>query len=392
MEKKTIVITGSSDGIGAAAARKLKAMGHNVIIVGRNKEKTEKIAKEIDAPFHLVDYSELNQVKRLAEELKKYDKFDVLVNNAGGAQNERKITIDGYEKTYQINHLSSFLLTNLLIDKLCESKATVIQTTSIAANIFGKNLDINDLNNERNYTSLMAYGNSKLENILFTRELNKRYKDKGINAVAFEPGIVRSNFGTESKKIINFFYHSAFKYLFTISPEKSAERLIKLAIGIPGEDFVCGETYSGKKIMKINFKDGDGSIARELWDKSSKMIEKYIIKKGELEFHKSRVAFMIIDSKIYFLENSNMSHKEWYLSLGYDIGKFEDTVKGYYREGNIVFYKGDFIYDEQVIKIAKEYSSKVKEYVKDFNAKVFVGVVKGKVGEIWQPDLEIKSE
>ena len=113
MEKKTIVITGSSDGIGAAAARKLKEMGHNVVIVGRSKEKTERIAKELDTSFHLVDYSDLSQVKRLAEELKQYDRIDVLVNNAGGAQGERKVTIDGYERTFQINHLSSFLLTNL---------------------------------------------------------------------------------------------------------------------------------------------------------------------------------------------------------------------------------------------------------------------------------------
>lgn len=116
------------------------------------------------------------------------------------------------------------------------------------------------------------------------------------------------------------------------------------------------------------------------------------MKKEEQEFHKSRVAFMIINSEIYFLENSDMSHKEWYLSLDYNIEKFEDIVRGYYREGNIVFYKGDFIYDNYVVKIAKEYSSKVKEYVKDFKAKVYVGVVKGKIGEIWQPDLEIKFE
>ncbi|MBO5477217.1 MAG: hypothetical protein J6A15_05630 [Clostridia bacterium] len=116
------------------------------------------------------------------------------------------------------------------------------------------------------------------------------------------------------------------------------------------------------------------------------------MRKEELEFHKSRVAFMIINSKIYFLENSDMSHKEWYLSLGYDIEKFEDIVRGYYREGEIVFYKGDFIYDEHVIKLAKQYSQKIKKHVKDFNAKVYVGVIKGKVGQIWQPDLEIKFE
>lgn len=275
MEKKTIVITGSSDGIGAAAARELKAMGHNVIIVGRSKEKTERIAKELNAPFHLVDYADLSQVKRLAEELNQYNKIDVLVNNAGGAQNERKITIDGYEKTFQINHLAPFLLTNLLMEKLCESKATVIQTSSIGANMFGTNLDINDLNNEKNYSPQKAYGESKLENILFTYELHKRFSDKGINAVAFEPGIVRSNFGTESLKIINFFYHSIFKYLFTISPERSAQRLIKLVIGVPGKDFICGKTYSGDKLMKIKFKDEDGKISNSLWEKSEKMIENF---------------------------------------------------------------------------------------------------------------------
>lgn len=275
MEKKTIVITGSSDGIGAAAARQLKAMGHNVIIVGRSKEKTEKIAKEIDAPFHLIDYADLSQVKRLADELNKYEKIDVLVNNAGGAQNERKITIDGYEKTFQINHLGAFLLTNLLLEKLIESKATIIQTSSIAANMFGMNLDVHDLNNEKNYSPQKAYGESKLANILFTRELNKRYKDKGISAVAFEPGVVRTNFGTESLKIINFCYHSILKYLFTISPEKSGQRLVNLALGIPDKDFISGQTYSGKKIMKIKFKDIDGNISKVLWEQSEKMTKKY---------------------------------------------------------------------------------------------------------------------
>lgn len=276
VDKKTIVITGASDGIGAAAARELKKLGHNVIIVGRSKEKTERIANELNCPFHLVDFADLSQVKRLANELNTYDKIDVLANNAGGAQNERRTTTDGFEKTFQINHLGAFLLTNLLLDKLCKCKAIVIQTTSIGANLFGAEFNINDLNNNINYSPTKAYGNAKLSNILFTRELNKRYKDKGISAVAFEPGVVRTNFGAESTKFLNFCYHTPLKYLFTISPKRSAKRLVRLALGIPGKDYILGGTYSNKKQMKVLFRDEKGEIAKKLWDESEKMVEKFL--------------------------------------------------------------------------------------------------------------------
>ena len=275
MENKTIVITGASDGIGKAAAKELKSLGNNVIIVGRSKEKTESVAKELDCPYYLVDYADLDQVVKLANELRKLDRIDVLANNAGGVQNERQITKDGFEKTFQINHLGSFLLTYLLLDKLCECNATVIQTSSIAANMFSA-FDIDDLNNEKDYTPFKAYGNGKLENVLFTRELDRRYKSKGINAVAFEPGVVRTNFGVGSIKFVEFAYHSFLKYFFTISPEKSAKRLIWLSIAKPDKDFKTGSTYTKKKIMDIKFKDQDGKVAEEFWNKSLKMIEKYI--------------------------------------------------------------------------------------------------------------------
>lgn len=265
MEKLTIVITGASDGIGKAAAKKLKNLGHNVIIVGRSEEKTEKVAKELGVPFHIADYSKLSDVIRLANELKAYERIDVLCNNAGGAQGERKVTEDGFEKTFQINVLGGFFLTELLMDKLKESRAKVIQTASIAANLFGADLNADDFNNEKDYLPFKAYGYAKLEDILFTRELDKRYRDKGIKAVAFEPGVVRTNFASESKGFIKFCYHSPLKYLFTISPEKSAERLIKLALGSPNKDFVCGEVYSKNKIMKLKYSDTDNA-AEKLWN------------------------------------------------------------------------------------------------------------------------------
>lgn len=273
--KKTIVITGASDGIGAEAARGLKEKGHRVVIVGRSEEKTKRIAAELDAPCHIADYSRLSDVVRLAGELRRYDRIDVLANDAGGAQNERKITEDGFERTFQINLLGGFLLTKLLMDKLCESQATVIQTASIAANLFGSDLDVTDLQNERNYSAFRAYGYAKLEDILFTRELQRRHGKQGICAVAFEPGVVRTNFASESTRFVKFCYHSPLKYLFTISPARSAKRLIRLAEGTPNEDFVSGETYSGEKPMKLKFQDPNGAAAKALWDACEKMTEPF---------------------------------------------------------------------------------------------------------------------
>lgn len=273
--QKTIVITGASDGIGAAAARGLKARGHRVVIVGRNPEKTERIAKELNAPYHIADYARLLDVVRLAGELRGYDRIDVLANNAGGAQNERKLTEDGFESTFQINLLAGFLLTDLLLEKLCESRATVIQTSSIAANLFGADLDVTDLQNEKQYTAFRAYGRAKLEDVLFTRELQRRYGERGISAVAFEPGVVRTNFAAESTKFVRFCYHSPLKYLFTIPPKKSAERLIRLADGTPGTDFTPGEVYSRQKPMKLKFRDPDGTAAKILWDSCAEMLREF---------------------------------------------------------------------------------------------------------------------
>lgn len=272
---KTIVITGASDGIGKVAARKLSALGHKVIIVGRSKEKTVKVAEELGAPYHLADFTRLSDVCRLASELKKYDRIDVLCNNAGGVQAERTDTVDGIEKTFQINVLGGFLLTKLLMDKLCECGATVVQTSSIASNLFGADFDGKDFLNENDYSATSAYGYAKLENILFTRELDRRYGDKGIKAVAFEPGVVRTNFASESYGFIKFMYHTPIKYLVTISPERSAERLVRLAAGEAGKDFIPGEVYGKTKPMRVKFKDPEGQVAKELWETCERLTEKY---------------------------------------------------------------------------------------------------------------------
>lgn len=272
MMPKTIIITGASDGIGAASARQLKAKGHHVVLVGRSRTKTERLAREIDAPYHLADYTKLNDVKRLADELNQYDRIDVLANNAGGIMGDKEMTADGFEKTFQVNHLAPFLLTCLLMDRLIASSATVIQTASIAANVFGKDFSVTDLNNDQHYASQTAYGHSKLANILFTRELDRRHRSDGISTVAFHPGVVRSSFASETNHIMRLIYHTPLKYLATISPEKSGRMLTALIEGKPETDWQPGEVYSKGKPMDVTFKD-DGSVARELWLRSEQFLK-----------------------------------------------------------------------------------------------------------------------
>lgn len=270
--KKTIVITGSSDGIGAAAARQLKSNGHEVILVGRSKQKTEALSKELNAPYHLADFTKLRDVERLAEELQTYPTIDVLANNAGGIMGNRELTEDGFEKTFQVNHLASFLLTKRLLPKLIASNASVIQTSSEAANLFGKAFDINDLNNASNYSPTNAYGNGKLANIYFTWELQNRYGDQGISTVAFHPGVVRTSFASETNHFMRFMYHTPLKYLITISPEKSAESLVALIEGTPGVHWEPGGVYYKERPMHVQAID-DGTLPRLLWEKSNQMLE-----------------------------------------------------------------------------------------------------------------------
>ncbi len=150
------------------------------------------------AAYLLGDFCCLDDVRALAEQLKaNYPRIDVLANNAGGIMGDREITADGFERTLQVNHLAPFLLTHLLMDVLTASGAKVINTSSIAARRFGR-LDLDDLDNHRKYSPEKAYGDAKLANILFTKELHRRCHDQGISTAAFHPGNVATSFAKES--------------------------------------------------------------------------------------------------------------------------------------------------------------------------------------------------
>jgi NAD(P)-dependent dehydrogenase (short-subunit alcohol dehydrogenase family) len=270
---KTIVITGASDGIGAAAARALADAGHRVVVVGRSPEKTRAVAGEIGTEdYHCADFSELDQVRNLAETLRRgHPRIDVLANNAGGVFGDYARTVDGHEKTLQVNHLAPFLLTNLLLDRLLASRAIVIQTASRVAKRLA-HLDIDDLNTETDYAPVKAYSNAKLENILFTRELHRRYGEQGLAAVAFHPGNVATHFASDTTGAWRYVYNTPLRHLMLISPKRGARPLIWLATSEPRRDWQPGEYYEKKSTAATNPQADDNQLAAQLWERSAHLV------------------------------------------------------------------------------------------------------------------------
>lgn len=272
MAGKTVVLTGASDGIGAAAARRLVARGEQVVLVGRSPEKTAAVAAELGVPSYVADFADLAQVRRLAAELlEAYPRIDVLANNAGGIMGARALSVDGFETTFQVNHLAPFLLTHLLMGTLVASSATVIQTSSVAARTFS-GLDLDDLQNERAYTPHKAYGDAKLANVLFTRELHRRFADQGLASAAFHPGMVATNFANETTSWFRFVYRTPLARLALVTPDKGADCLVWLAEGTPGTTWASGGYYERCRPATTSPRADDARLARGLWDRSATML------------------------------------------------------------------------------------------------------------------------
>ncbi|CDR10898.1 SDR family NAD(P)-dependent oxidoreductase [Streptomyces iranensis] len=274
---KVILVTGASDGIGAAAARRLARDGHAVIVVGRSPEKTKAVAASIGADHFVADFTRLDDVRRLAADLNdRYARIDVLANNAGGVFGDRAKTVDGFEKTFQINHLAPFLLTALLMDKLIDSQASIIQTSTLRGGLVRK-LDLDDLDHDSNYDAVRAYNAAKLENVLFTKELHRRYHRRGISAAAFYPGNVATNFGAETtSRLIRFLATNRLsRSRLLTTPEKGADQMVWLAGGLPGRDWTSGEFYAKRAPDKrLNSLALDVDLARGLWDRSEELLRR----------------------------------------------------------------------------------------------------------------------
>jgi NAD(P)-dependent dehydrogenase (short-subunit alcohol dehydrogenase family) len=272
MTGRTIVITGASDGIGAAAAKRLSRSGENVVVVGRSPEKTAAVAEPLGADSYVADFAELAQVRGLANGLlEKYPRVDVLANNAGGMFDGPERTVDGFEKTFQVNHLAPFLLTHLLLDRLIESRASVLNTSS-QANRFSVT-DLDDLDALQSRGGMVAYPPSKLANILFTKELHRRYHGAGISTAAFHPGNVASNFSADAKNpAFDLLYRTPLRHIGLTGAEPGSDELVWLASATPGVDWVSGEYYAKHKVRKAHKKASDAGLAERLWNRSLEMV------------------------------------------------------------------------------------------------------------------------
>ena len=269
---KNVVITGASNGIGKAAAESLDTQNYNLFIVGHNPEKTKNVAENIGAKYFTVDFASLDSVYKLAKQIKKTlgnTPLDILVNNAGIFSQAGK-TIDGFEKTFQVNYLGPFLLTNLFLTKLLAAKGVVINTSSFG-NLFGR-LNINNLNGQKKFRPIKAHGDSKLAVILMTKELHRRYHRKGLSAVAFHPGIIASHINQTnldwSQYIIN---HYPLRLILN-GPKKSGKLLDWFITGTPDITWISGRYYDKYKLTdKVNPQANNLNLQKKLWDKSLKL-------------------------------------------------------------------------------------------------------------------------
>ena len=264
-----VLITGATRGIGEAAAVELARQGAEVALVGRDVERLQAVAGAARAAGaevheHVADLMLMSDVRRLAQEVsERYERIDVLANNAGALFASRQVTSEGFERTFALNHLSPFLLTNLLRERL--EGGRVITTASDAHT--GGRLDLDDLQSTKGYSAMRVYGTSKLCNILFTRELARRAPE--LHANCFHPGVVRTGFGKNE----NGFWKLATTLggPFFRSPTRGARSLMWLALS-PQAGELDGEYVVDEQVRKPSAQAQDPLLAEGLWERSAALV------------------------------------------------------------------------------------------------------------------------
>lgn len=277
MNNKTILITGASTGIGLYSAIGLAKLGAKVVMVGRNDERTARAVELVKSQtgnpsvsYLLADLSSLSEVRRLAQEFKdKHNSLDVLLNNAGAIFLWRKVSADGYEMTLALNHLSYFLLTDLLLDMLKTAPSARIVNVSSRAHYRG-HVNFDDLQSQHGwYNGMRAYSMSKLMNVLFTYELARRLQGTNVTANCLHPGFVASNFATNN----GWFVRLGLSFISGRIPvEEGAKCSIYLASS-PEVEGVSRRYYNyNLKETRSSEESYDEGVARRLWDVSEKLV------------------------------------------------------------------------------------------------------------------------
>ncbi len=262
---KTILVTGSTDGIGEKTAEILAGMGHNVIIHGRNKEKCISVSEKIKTStgnlsieYFVADLASFNSIKKAVEDFKlTHNKLDILINNAGIYSKEYNLTEDGYESTIAVNHLSVYLLTGLLLPLLKNgSPARIINVSSVAHE--RAKFNINDINLQNEFNHYIAYANSKLANILFTNYLSSKLPIEEITVNSLHPGVITTKLLKEGFGISG------------ASLDEGASTSVYLAISKDVEN-VTGKYFAKRTIANMSLTAKDFNLAAELWNLTEKI-------------------------------------------------------------------------------------------------------------------------
>ena len=284
LSARTCMVTGASRGIGKATAAALAGMGAHVVLVCRDRERGEAAQGEIRArsgsetvELMTADLSSQRQIRQLAADFRsKHDRLHVLVNNAGAYNTERLLSEDGHELTFAVNHLAHFLLTNLLLDLLKTSAPSRIVNVSSRSHM-GATIDFDDPHRESGYRGISAYGQSKLANVLFTRELAHRLEGTGVTAHSLHPGLVRTGFGRNNGGAIGalfrVFQTRVFQIVpipFILTPEQGAETSIYLASS-PDVESVTGKYFVKKEPVPSSESSSDPALAARLWQVSEEL-------------------------------------------------------------------------------------------------------------------------
>jgi NAD(P)-dependent dehydrogenase (short-subunit alcohol dehydrogenase family) len=270
---RTIVITGATSGLGASAARTLAARGATVVPTGRSPQRAAVLSAELGVEVPVADFARFAEVRELAAHLlDRCPRIDVLVHNAGGMVPVRSDTEDGHETTIQTNYLAAFLLQSILHDRLAESGANIVVTSSIAHRAGRIRLDDLDTRRHR-YSAGAAYGAAKLADLLFSREIARRAERTGITSVAFHPGAVASDFGRGATGPAGFVYHSALgRRLFTIDNDTGAEPLVHLAT-MADPHTVNGQYFNRlKPNASTSAQARDAELGTRLWTTTEELL------------------------------------------------------------------------------------------------------------------------